>query len=106
MGRVLEVSEIEGMRVGPGGFRATISDPDCPWNEGTWQFESHAGRLTISPAQTADCQLTIQGLSALVYGVSDPEDFALRGWGAPSPSQIDTLRSMFPARLPYLHEFY
>jgi len=62
--------------------------------------------LTVSPAKTADCQLTIQGLSALVYGVSDPEDFALRGWGDPSPALIDTLRMIFPPRLPYLHEFY
>jgi hypothetical protein len=106
MGRVLEASEIEGMQVGPGSLRAAISDPDCPWNEGTWQFESRDGRLAVSPSQSADCQLTIQGLSALVYGVSDPEDFAYRGWGNPSPALINMLRTMFPARLPYLHESY
>jgi GNAT superfamily N-acetyltransferase len=106
MGRVLEVSEISGLETGPGSFRAAISDPDCPWNNGTWQFESRDGRLTVSPAKTTDCQLTIQGLSALVYGVSDPEDFALRGWGDPSPALINTLRTIFPPRLPYLHEFY
>ena len=106
MGRVLEVSEISGLETGPGSFRADISDPDCPWNNGTWQFESRDGRLTVSPAKTADCQLTTQGLSALVYGVSDPEDFALRSWGDPSPVLIDRLRTIFPPRLPYLHEFY
>ena len=106
MGRVLNIPEIEGMATGPGSFRAAISDPDCTWNNGTWRFESNDGKLTISPAQTADCHLTIQGLSALVYGVSDPEDFAFRGWGDPSPALIDTLRTMFPPRLPYLHEFY
>ncbi|MFL7868243.1 MAG: enhanced intracellular survival protein Eis [Anaerolineales bacterium] len=106
MGRVLEVPEIEGMETGPGSFCAAISDPDCPWNNGTWQFESQDGRLVISPAQTADCHLTIQGLSALVYGVNDPEDFSLRGWGDPSPALIETLRAMFPPRLPYLHESY
>jgi predicted acetyltransferase len=106
MGRVLDILEIEGMHTGLGSFRATISDPDCPWNNGIWLFESQDGRLTISPTQAADCQLTIQGLSALVYGISDPEDFAIRGWGDPSPILVDTLRAIFPPRLPYLHEFY
>jgi GNAT superfamily N-acetyltransferase len=106
MGRVLNIPEIEGMQAGPGSFRVAFSDPDCPWNNGTWQFESRNGKLSISPALTADCQLSIQGLSALVYGVSDPEDFALRGWGDPSPTLVNTMRAMFPPRLPYLHEFY
>ena len=106
MGRVLNVTETEGMKTGSGSFRAKISDPDCPWNNGIWQFDGTSGELMISPAQTADCHLTIQGISALVYGVNDPNDFALRGWGDPSSVVMDVLRAMFPPRLPYLHEYY
>ncbi len=106
MGRVLNVPEIGGMETGTGSFRAKISDPDCPWNNGTWKFDGSAGQLMISPAQTADCHLTIQGLSALVYGVNDPDDFAFRGWGNPSPEMITIMRAMFPPKLPYLHEYY
>lgn len=106
MGRVLDVNMIEGIKTGPGSFRAKISDPDCPWNNGIWQFEGNTGELQVSAAQTADCNLTIQGLSALVYGVNDPDDFTYRGWGDPSQAVIEVMRSMFPPKLPYLHEYY
>lgn len=106
MGRVLEVSGIRGMEVGPGRFSAKISDPDCPWNNGTWKFKDDSGKLEITPAQNADCNLTIQGLSALIYGVNDPDDFAIRDWGDPSPEIAAIMREMFPPKLPYLHEYY
>jgi GNAT superfamily N-acetyltransferase len=106
MGRVLDVRGIGGMETGPGSFSAQIRDPLCPWNEGIWHFEGRSGTLEVSPAQSADCQLTIQGLSALIYGVTGPEDFAIRGWGQPSPEVQSAMRAMFPPRLPYLHEFY
>lgn len=106
MGRVCEVAGLAGLQAGPGSFSARISDPDCPWNEGIWQFLSRDGRLEVSPAQQADCQLTIQGLSALVYGVNDPGDFAWRAWGDPDFNLQQTMRAMFPNRLPYLHEYY
>ena len=94
------------MKTGPGSFRANISDPDCPWNNGTWKFEGSTGKLAISPAQMTDCHLTIQGLSALVYGINDPGDFAIRGWGNPPLNVVETMRAMFPPKLPYLHEHY
>jgi predicted acetyltransferase len=106
MGRVLDVAGIEGMKVGPGNFSAQINDADCPWNNGTWKFESVTGKLKVSPGQNADCTLSIQGLSALVYGVNDPDDFTIRGWGDPSPDVAATMRMMFPPKLPYLHEYY
>jgi hypothetical protein len=106
MGRVLDVAGIGGMEVGPGSFTVEISDADCPWNDGTWKFESDSGKLKISPAQNADCTLTIQGLSALVYGVNDPDDFAIRDWGNPSTEIVATMQAMFPPKLPYLHEYY
>jgi GNAT superfamily N-acetyltransferase len=106
MGRVLDVAGIGGMEVGPGSFTAEISDSDCLWNNGIWKFENDFGKLKVSPAQSADCNLTIQGLSALVYGVNDPDDFAIRGWGDLSQEMIITLRRMFTPKLPYLHEYY
>jgi predicted acetyltransferase len=106
MGRVLDVAEIGGMEVGSGSFCAEIRDPDCAWNNGIWKFEGASGKLEVSPTQSADCHLTTQGLSALVYGVNDPEDFVFRGWGNPSPELIAIMRQMFPPKLPYLHEGY
>jgi GNAT superfamily N-acetyltransferase len=106
MGRVLDVAGIAGMEIGPGSFCAEIRDPDCPWNNGTWKFEQVAGKLEITPAQNADCTLSIQGLSALAFGVNDPDDFAIRGWGDLNPELVAALRTMFPPKLPYLHEYY
>ena len=106
MGRVVDVAKIGGMQVGSGRFTARISDPLCPWNEGIWQFESMDGRLKVSQAKKADCELKIQGLSALVYGTNDPGEFEIRGWGSPSPQIQATMRSMFPPLLPYLGEIF
>jgi hypothetical protein len=54
----------------------------------------------------ADCNLTIQALAALVYGTHDPEDFAIRGWGNPSPEVQAVMREMFPPMQPHLHEYF
>lgn len=104
MGRVLDVSRIGGMMVGQGSFSARISDPACPWNEGCWRFEGRNGLLEVSPASDADCQLTIQGLTALVLGAHDLQDLPLRGWGDPSPELQVVMRRLFPPAVPYLHE--
>jgi len=106
MGRTVEVGALEGMETGPGRFAARISDPLCPWNNDVWQFETVDGHLEAMPASEAQCELGIQALSALVYGTHDPGDFAFRGWGDPSSAVQDTMRTMFPRRLPYLHEFF
>lgn len=104
MSRVLNVEKISGMQVGEGGFSARIVDPLCPWNEGIWQFGSVDGRLEVSKASSADCELTIQGLTALVSGVPDPQDFTLRGWGMLTPSVTSTMQAIFPPMRPFMHE--
>jgi predicted acetyltransferase len=106
MGRILDVTKIGGMQTGPGRFAARITDPLCLWNEGTWQFETIDGVLQVSPTDQADCDLSIQALAALVYGTNDPDSFALRGWGNPSPKVQEAMRTMFPPMVPYLHEFF
>jgi len=106
MGRVLDVAEIGGMQTGAGGFAARISDPICPWNESVWRFETADGRLQVSPTSQADCDLSIQGLTALIYGAHDPADFEIRGWGNPSPELQTLMQTMFPRLQPYLHEYF
>ena len=104
MGRVLDVAKIGGMTTGPGHFAARISDPLCPWNEGVWQFESTEGALRVEPGGPPDCDLAIQGLTALVYGTHDPGDFPIRGWGDPPPVVQAAMRGVFPRVVPHLHE--
>jgi len=106
MSRVLTVAQTGGMETGEGSFTARITDPLCPFNEGTWLFETVDGRLRVSQAAKADCNLTIQGLTALLFGTHDPQDFAWRGWGEPSPELQTVMRRMFPPKLPFLHESF
>jgi predicted acetyltransferase len=106
MGRVVDLAQINGMRTGPGRLCVCVRDPLCPWNAGVWRLESANGRLQIRQGGQADCELTIQGVSALVYGAHDPGDFPIRGWGNPSPEVLATMRTMFPPKLAYLHEWF
>jgi len=108
LGRVVDVPQIgaRGVQAGPGCFSARITDPLCPWNEGAWRFETVDGVLQVSPAEHADCTLSIQALATLLYGTHDPGDFAFRGWGDPSPQVQETMRAMFPRMLPHMHEFF
>jgi predicted acetyltransferase len=106
MGRVVDVAGLGGMEAGPGRFAARISDPLCPWNEGAWRFEAADGVLHVTRVDEADCDLGIQSLAALIYGTHDPGDFRFQGWGNPPPPVQATMRSVFPPRIPYLHEHF
>jgi predicted acetyltransferase len=106
MGRVLDLACLEGLSVGEGEFSASLTDPLCPWNEGTWQFASRDGRLHVCPSQNASCELTIHALTALVYGINDPGDFSIRGWGNPQPEAQRAMRRMFSPQVVHLHEMF
>jgi predicted acetyltransferase len=106
MGRVLDVAEIGGMEVGSGRFTIELSDPVCPWNEGVWMFETGNGVLHVEKDKKADCRLSIQGLSALVYGTNDPASFTVRGWGNPEPKIQTAMREMFPPKNAFLMEMF
>lgn len=104
MNRVLDVAEIGGMDVGEGSFAARVIDPLSPWNEGAWHFESNGGKLQVTKTSKAESQLTVQGLTALIAGTHDPQDFLFRGWGDPDPALQSIQREMFPKMRPFLHE--
>ena len=106
MGRVINLTDLQGTPCGEGDISVKILDQNCEWNNGTWQLTGDAGELRITHSKTPDCTLTIHGLSALVYGVTDPSEFPLRGWGDPNSKQQAILRSLFPSALPYLHAMY
>lgn len=106
MCRVLDVAGIGGMDVGEGSFSAQIIDPTCPWNEGAWRFEASDGKLVVSRASSAEYDLTIQGLTALISGTHDPETFLLRGWGNPDSAAQSAQRKLFPRLCPFLYEIF
>ena len=104
MARIVSLDRLDGLRVGTGSFAARVVDRWCPWNEGTYQFFSEDGFLRVSPVDAADCEVTIDAISALVYGGYDPDDFMIRGWGSPPATVRSAMRTMFPPALPFLYE--
>ncbi len=106
MGRVIDIKGLAGLPSGEGEITINISDPSCDWNNGIWKLEGSNGSLQITSGTKPDCDLTIHGLAALVYGVYDPETFLLRGWGNPDKAQQAILRQMFPLKTPFLLAMY
>jgi predicted acetyltransferase len=104
MNRVLDVEKLSGMDVGEGSFVVQVIDPLCPWNEGAWQFESSGGKLQVRKTSKAESQLKVQGLTALIAGAHDPQDFPLRDWGDPDAGLQSKMREMFPRLSPFMHE--
>ncbi len=106
MGRVVNLIKLNGMPCGEGAISIALTDQNCPWNTGAWTLTGEGGKLSISRGGVPNCSLSIQGLSALIYGVTDPAEFPLRGWGNPDPEQQAQLKRLFPPVLPYLHAIY
>jgi predicted acetyltransferase len=106
MSRVLDIEKISGMEAGQGSFCARIIDPLCPWNEGAWRFASDQGKLSVQKSSDSDCELTIQGLTALINGIHEPQDIALRGWGNPDETVQSQMRALFPRINPFMHEMF
>jgi predicted acetyltransferase len=106
MCRVLDVQSLDGMDAGEGSFSLRVIDPLCPWNEGSWSFASLDGKLKVTRSRSAECELSIQGLTAMISGTHAPQDFIFRGWGDPAEDLQARLSRMFPPMRPYMHEMF
>ena len=107
MARVIDLPALAGLPIGSGEMIIRVIDPECSWNTSTWHFASNEGQLVITSDQRQpELELSIHGVSALVYGVYHPEEFILRNWGNPDPDQQKILQKMFPSRIPYIHAKY
>ncbi|MEV1287750.1 GNAT family N-acetyltransferase [Micromonospora sp. NPDC049679] len=102
MARILSMEALHGIAAGPG--RVTIEVVDDPFIAGTYLLNGEGGRLEVTAerAATPAATLTAAGISALVYGVLDPVEVALRGFGAVPDAAATALRGIFPPRTPRL----
>jgi predicted acetyltransferase len=103
MGRVMDIPGMSGLHVGEGSFTAEVSDPFCSWNEGVWRLSDENGKLAVAKVEKAQCTLTIQGLSAIVYGTNDPGDLHAHAWGDVDERTAEAMRALFPKVTPYMH---
>ena len=106
MCRVVDVEKIAGMDVGEGSFSARIIDPLCPWNECYWHFGSYDGKLEVTRTSKADCDLSIQGLTALIAGMHDPQDISLHGWCKTEAEVQSNQGGLFPRTNPFMHDIF
>ncbi len=102
MARVLSVDGLAGIAAGPARLAVTVVDD--PFIAGRYVLDGASGKLDVSRGDgDADgVALTAAGLSALVYGVLDPEEVVIRGLGSVPPAAAADLRTLFPRRLPFL----
>ena len=103
MGRVVIIDKLSGLHVGTGKISAKITDDFCKWNNDTFTFESKEGSLYVSKGLKHDCQLTIHGLSAIIYGCYKLDDFPIKGWGEVTEKTNRKIQKLFPPKLPFLH---
>jgi len=58
-----------------------VRDEQCAWNHGVYRATARDGRLAATrEAGAPELELTIEGLTALVYGAFALEEIAFRGW--------------------------
>jgi predicted N-acetyltransferase YhbS len=81
----------------------TIEVVDDDFIAGRYQFTGEAGQLRVESSTNEPwATLTCAGLSALAYGVLDPVEVVIRGFGQVEKSAVGPLGALFPKRMPYL----
>lgn len=102
MGRVLSVPGLAG--IATGNARATVEVVDDPFVAGTWTLDGRGGTLEVTSggASGGTARLTSHGLAALVYGVIDPAELTLQGYGTVDADTAQALRTLFSPAAPYL----
>ena len=106
MGRVLSVEGLNGMPVGDAHVAVEVVDD--PFIAGHYELDGSSGVLDARQATglVPGATLTAAGLSGLVYGVLDPDELPIRGFGQVSGQAAERLRTLFPRALPYLHAHF
>lgn len=108
MARVIDVEGLQDLPVGTGSVALKIEDTHCSWNNNIYEFTSSSGKLQITKkadADKTDCVITIEGLTALVYGWYVLEDFEYRKWiKNANPDVLFKLQELFPINLPYMYD--
>jgi predicted N-acetyltransferase YhbS len=103
MARVICLERLAGMSAG--AERVTIEVVGDPFIAGVYVLDGRSGSLEITGGAglPAEATLTAAGLSALVYGVLDPEDVVVRGLGDVPGDPAARLRRLLPREVPYLY---
>jgi predicted acetyltransferase len=107
--RIINVKEtLEGMEVPVDGqVSFNVSDRFCSNNNQTYQITAKNGKLTVKELgkQDADLEFTIEGITALVYGLLPTEEIEVFNWlKGNSEKEKQLLDKWFPVIAPILTE--
>lgn len=106
MGRIVTLADLSGVSVGDATATINVSDAQAPWNNGIWTLSGVDGELTVTEGGTAGGDVSIAGLSAMLFSGLDPRTLPHRGWGAVNDETAEALQMLFPAVTPHLHELF
>lgn len=106
MGRIVTLFGLDGIPVGDAEATITVNDPQAPWNNGIWTLSGRGGELTVTEGGDSGGDVSITGLSAMLFSGQDPLTLPHRGWGSVNGETADALQSLFPPVTPYLHELF
>lgn len=106
MARIVTLSGLNGIPAGVGEACITISDPQAPWNTGTWTLCGNGGTLQITEGGESGGEVSINGLAAMLFNGIDPRTLTHRGWGEVNAETATALQSIFPVATPYMHELF
>ena len=106
MGRIIDVVKcIEGIEVKEEGkVKMKITDPICEWNNKTVEITNKEGKLTVEETTEEEIEMTIEGLTALVYGVMPIEEIEYNSWMNGGEKAREKLREWFPRKDPWMVE--
>lgn len=102
MVRILSVPALAGLPAGDAEVTVRVVDDLVG---GVYTFAGGPA-LSIMDGRVPEAELTGHGLAALVYGVLDPADLPLRGYGRLTPAAAAALRTLFPLNPPFLLEAF
>ena len=68
------------------------------------RLAGEGGTLTVTEGSDPQGDISIHGLSALVFSGLNPAVLPHRGWGVVQPDVHATLQSICPSIMPHLHE--
>ncbi|MCG3225595.1 MAG: GNAT family N-acetyltransferase [Candidatus Heimdallarchaeota archaeon] len=103
MGRIVSVEDMSDLEVGHGKISVKIKDDYCEWNNKIYTFEGKEGKLSVVESKEYECELSIQALSAIVYGCYNLDDFEFKGWAKLSEENKEKITELFPQIPPHLH---
>lgn len=106
MARIVTLTGLNGIQVGDAEATITVNDSQAPWNNGVWRLSGSGGKLTVTEGGDSGGDVSITGLSAMLFSGLDPLTLPHRGWGSVNAETAEALQTLFPPVMPYLHELF